>query len=298
MRILKNLHSKHNSVYLIIKPMKTKILLTLVVALLMTSCSTTSFYQLYKAVPETKDSKGLVGTTYEDENVVITYNFWDEEGNIGFVLTNKTANDIWLNKEESYFVLNGFAYPYYQSRVFTKGNSRGSSSSVSGSTLVNYNNVIYPSNLLLYGQTVRKTNEETYFTESSVSMNEEKIVCIPAGTSRSFQEYTISAVIYRDCNLFLYPSASKIKTLKFVERDSPIKFGNRLTYQVKGVDEPVRIKNEFYVSEITNYPQTKFLENKYEEFCGEKSAYYKKFFIYEASDTFYNTYIKKESWKH
>lgn len=31
---------------------------------------------------------------YEDDNCTITYNFWKENGEIGFVFTNKTSENL------------------------------------------------------------------------------------------------------------------------------------------------------------------------------------------------------------
>lgn len=276
--------------------MKTKIYLAVLVAVIMTSCSTT-FYQVYKATPVAAKTGTTTGTVYEDENVIISYNFWNNGGDIGFVLTNKSDKDIYLNMEESFFVLNGFAYPYFQNRVFTKGKSRSSVSGASNTT-VYYNNQAYPRKTFPNVWSLSKTYEEATFTENSVAVTEEKLVCIPAGTSRSFEEYSINSVVYRDCNLLLYPTPNKISTVKFVGTNSPIQFGNRLTYQIKDVAEAVRIENEFYVSEITNYPASKFFGRKYDEFCGEKAQSTRSYFEYEAADRFYNVYVKKvDGWE-
>jgi len=35
--------------------------------------------------------------------------------------------------------------------------------------------------------------------------------------------------------------------------------------------EPIQFENEFYVSEITNYPENEIVDSKYAEFCGEKA---------------------------
>jgi len=52
--------------------------------------------------------------------------------------------------------------------------------------------------------------------------------------------------------------------------DSPFVFSNRITYRVGDSVEPVQFENEFYVSEITNYPEKEIMDYDYDEFCGEK----------------------------
>jgi hypothetical protein len=44
------------------------------------------------------------------------------------------------------------------------------------------------------------------------------------------------------------------------------------------------IKTNFWVSEITNYPETKFTESRYPEFCGEKSKFQQKYFLFDGPD--------------
>lgn len=136
------------------------------------------------------------------------------------------------------------------------------------------------------------------YTESSVAYHEEKVVCIPAGTTRIFEAYAISETVYRDCNLLLYPGAKKIAKLNFCEENSPVKFCNRMIYTLKGEAEAVELNHAFYVAEIANYPITKFLGEKYDEYCGQKSEFARKYEVFEAADSFYNRYTKKGSWKH
>jgi len=111
--------------------MKTKLNLFLiaVIAVFLTSCATTSFYQVYKAVPTDKSIKTENYLIYEDDNCKISYNFWGEGGNIGFYIYNKTNENVYLNLEQSFFVLNGIAYDYFKNRVYTHSTSSGSSAS-------------------------------------------------------------------------------------------------------------------------------------------------------------------------
>lgn len=59
------------------------------------------------------------------------------------------------------------------------------------------------------------------------------------------------------------------------------------------------VTNEFYVSGITNYPESEFFEYEYEEFCGQKSSYHTEYYRYYDTDKFYIKYSKgTDYWKH
>jgi len=74
--------------------------------------------------------------------------------------------------------------------------------------------------------------------------------------------------------------------------DSPYVFSNRITYRVGEAAAPVQFENQFYVSEITNYPEKEIVENEYDEFCGEKSIEKYDFFKVKSPDRFYIMYLK------
>lgn len=74
--------------------------------------------------------------------------------------------------------------------------------------------------------------------------------------------------------------------------ESPFVFSNRITYRVGESAEPVQFENQFYVSEITNYPEKEIVKEEYDEFCGEKSEERYKFFKIKSPDRFYIMYLK------
>ena len=127
---------------------------------------------------------------------------------------------------------------------------------------------------------------------SSFSVKEKKIVTIPPGTLKFIYEYNINQNLYRDCDLLRYPKRSQVRTLQFMKNDSPYVFSNRIAYRVGESAEPVQFENEFYVSEITNYPEKEIVDKEYDEFCGEKSMERKSFFKIMAPDRFYIMYLK------
>ncbi len=56
---------------------------------------------------------------YEDDNCIVSYNLWAERGDIGFRCYNKTNSNIYVNLEESFFILNGIAHDYFKNRVYS-----------------------------------------------------------------------------------------------------------------------------------------------------------------------------------
>ena len=281
--------------------MKTKIFyFAVLIAVVLTSCVTTSYFQVYKATLTNKTISKDSLLVFEDENCKVTYDLWDDGGNIGFKFYNKTDKNIYLNLEESFFILNGMAYNYYQNRVFT--NSKSTGISATNTTASSKHSKGMPNLDLIpnYKISNRGTSSVGVITSSgnSVSYNEEKIVCIPSMTSKIIKEYSITHSLYRDCDLFKYPRNKQIKPKTFKKSDSPLVFSNRLTYAVGQTVSPVTIENGFYVTEITNYPEKKIVESKIDEFCGQKGAIEKKVFINSSSDRFYIHYYKTDKWKH
>lgn len=273
--------------------------LTAMIAVLLTSCVTTSFYQVYTTVPSDKSIIKDNYLVYEDENCKVSYNFWSEGGNIGFHFYNKTDNDIYLNLNKCYFVLNGVAYDYFKNRVYTHSTSSGATTSRSATTSKSVTGINYLD--LLQTNRIQATSIAGLVTSSeySISYNEEKVVCIPSKTSKIITEYSINDNLYRDCDLFKYPTKKQVKSKSFSKSDSPIVFSNIITYTVEQSEKQVRFENEFYVSEISNYPESEMFNSKYDEFCGQISATMTRYYKNVSPDKFYIKYTKgTDTWKH
>lgn len=265
--------------------MKTKsIILIVTILLIITSCSTKTYIQVYKTTPIkelTRDNGFLI---YEDDNCKVSYNLWAEAGNIGFNFYNKTNQNIYLNMEESFFILNGIAHNYYKSRTITNSTASGTTALVSKYT---------------YASLLQNTMSFASSSGLSVSYNEEKIIIIPSKASKVITEYNINETLYRDCDLFKYPRKKQIKSKNFSKADSPIVFSNRIAYFVGLTTNLIKFENEFYVSEISNYSEDEITESRYDEFCGQKNLSTTKYFKNNSPDKFYIRYVKgQDFWKH
>lgn len=243
--------------------MRTPYLLTLFVALFLSSCSSNYYYQVYKVDPVKDIEYKSNSLIYENDDCIVYYNLWENGGNIGFNFYNKTSKNLYLNLKESFFILNGEAFDYYKNRVYTNKLSQKLSS------------------------------------EFVISYNEPDIICIPAYSSKNIAEYDINNVLYRDCDLYRFPSKKQVKTVSFNKENSPFVFSNRIAYYIDSKENSTHFENEFFVTEITNYPENQVIEERPELFCEQEGKKEMKFFKNETPFQFYIRYNKNnDSWKH
>ena len=185
-----------------------KLLFITVICLLLTSCSQSIYYQMYQTIPISEDIKTYENKiVYEDDNCTILYDFWGEFGNIGFMIYNKSSDNLYLHLDKSFYIKNGYAKDYYRNRIF---------------------------------------NLDDYYVEN-------KIICIPPKTIKEITEYAISEELYINCDMNYNNMLEVNNSVSFNQKDSPYVFSNRLVYSIGESDELHHIKNEFYVSKITNY---------------------------------------------
>lgn len=261
------------------------------------SCKSITYYQVYKAEPDNNVSVTSNNKLeYEDENCRISYNLWSNGGNMGFKIFNKTDKNLIIDLGNSFFIRNGEAYDYYQNRVFTQSSVFGSTKSKSATTAAARSEqslkskqtststtdvtiVAMPSiatgvatqsglstvssSLSSIFGAVSNTNTSSTMssTGQSVSFAEVGLVVIPPNTYKYFYEYNIVDGVFRDCDLLLFPKKKDIKTLSFSKSNSPYIFSNIISYSLENQDEVNIIENEFYVSEVTNYPEKEILES-------------------------------------
>jgi len=275
-----------------------KLLYTISTALLMTSCATTSsFYQLYIVKPIEESITNTDELFFEDENCKISYNLWANGGNIGFNFYNKTDNNVYVKLKESNFILNGFAYDYFKNRTFTTSESKSTSVSNAATISAAVTGVNIYDNVQTNQIKRSSSSSASSSTDYAVSIKEDSLICIPPKTTKRISEYSINNALIRNCDLFKYPRKKEIKTKSYSAEKSPIVFSNRITYEINGNSKLV--ENEFFVSEITNYPESEFFESKYDEYCGQKSSYQTKYYKFYDIDKFYIKYNKgTDFWKH
>jgi len=267
--------------------------------IILSSCKVNTYFQVYKASPTDKYEFKNNQIIFEDENCIISYNLWDDGGNFGFRLLNKSDKNIYLNMDECFFILNGFAYNYFKNRIYSTSTSSGVTTSKGASasrSIAGVNNAgLLQANKFSVSSSVGVITSSGY----SVSYNEEKIVCIPAKTSKYISEYKINQSYLRDCDLLKYPNKRNINSKKFTKSESPLIFSNLIAYKIGQSDNLLRFETNFFISEISNCPSNLMYEKKFEEVCDEKSSIKESFFKDYSADKFYIKYTRDVSgWKH
>lgn len=230
--------------------MKKALLISITVLLF--SCSETNYYQVFQASPEggTLQEDNVV---FEDNNCKVYYNLWEKGGEIGFRIYNKADYDIVINLSKTFFVLNGFAYEYFQNRTFI--NSTSNTVAIGASR---YSNNVY---------NITKI-ESLSSSGTSIMSLEKSILTVPSHTSIIIKEYNIASNVYRNCNLYRYPDRRDNYTLKFDALTSPFIFSNLITYYTP--NDTIRFENKFHVNQITNYPLSSMFKTIDTTKCGDK----------------------------
>ena len=249
----------------------TRFTILFLIAATFVACVSPSYYQVYKAVPIKSNNISNADSAihYSDKNCEIFYDLWDNGGNIGFRFTNNTDSSIFINMEECFFVLNGIAHNYYKNRITT--NSKNVQVTRTSGTSLNYFNGLSSLNANYNPVSSNYVSSTGVVSGSSnsVAIVEEKIVCVPAHTSKIFSEYRISTAVYRDCILFRFPTKKQTKSESFSKETSPFVFGNRISYKVGHSGSFSAVSNDFFVNEITNYSEREVIERRSQSICGQ-----------------------------
>jgi hypothetical protein len=254
--------------------MRIKFLLLLTIIL--TSCASKNYYQVYKANAE-KGKPEANGIVFEDDNCRVVYNLWKDGGDIGFGIQNKTSKDLTLDLTKTFFVINGIAYEYFQNRVFSKSSIFLAASSTYSTPYSRYRNTI---------TSVGGTSSSSHGT----SYAEKPKLTIPPMTMVLVSEFNITEYRYINCDLRKFPSKKEIKTLRFEKENSPFIFNNLITYST--ATDTIRLENNFYISEITNLPESSVIKNIDTTACGTLLLSPIKVFTVSAPDKFYFKYSK------
>jgi hypothetical protein len=205
----------------------------------LSSCASKNFYQVHKASPiNGKITESAV--LFENKHCIVSYDLMNMGGNSGFYFYNKTNDFITIQLDKTFFIRNGESFPYFKNRSTSYSYSRAASASIGGV----YSNGMSSNPAVIGGQSA-----------SGVETNYPQIqqMIIPPLTKMRVQEYAITEWKYQDCEYNVYPSRKEVQTLKFSEADSPLEFSNLITYTSGG--ETINYENQFFVEEITNYPE-------------------------------------------
>lgn len=271
-----------------------KIIITALIVASSVSCST--YRQITTIESDNVKMNDNGNFVYESPSIKIAYNFWSENGDVDFLVTNDTDKDIYLNMDKSHFIKNGFASDYYQQStlILTEGASSSSSSSRHRSTAASGNlSPVIPTsygNLTKFAVGVSDTDSRTYTSKSEVSIElpERELICIPAHASKYFGQFHVSSELYRECGFNRNPTRRKPSIKEFTAENTPVTIENRLVFIVDGAEVPVT--NVFFTSIYQNVREKDMaIRNQKGENC-DGSSYIYEIPKYEAANRFYIKY--------
>lgn len=268
--------------------MKNLFFAAIAALLLLSSCSKV-FYQVYNT-----EAPGMVeqgsSLVYENEDCKIMYNLWSEDGNAGFMMHNKTDEDLFLHLSQTFFIRNGEAFDYFKNREYSNTETVGVSSGVAvGGAAYGLANIWG----LWYNaaKTANVSAGRAKGFSSTTATKEAPVVCIPAHSSKFIKEYSISDRLIRNCNKRQAYPKKKSTPVSFTKEDTPLSFKNRISYSYHNDETNLKhVENEFWVSEMINYTEKEALEKK--EYAECEGDYAEIIYVFKMASPkkFYNSF--------
>jgi hypothetical protein len=254
------------------------LLFAFVIVVLLQSCSSVpmNYYQLFELKSDDvfQVENEMV---FENKDVVIKYNFWQEYGISSFSVYNKTDYDLQIDLTNSHLIINDLAKTYFRNSSITES----STSTLSSSEVYKHRNIFLPDEI-----------ETTMGSQSgtSITYNEENIMKIPAKSYKIISGFDIYNELIRHCDLLRFPNSKKnVTPVNFDVSNSPVNLRNIVSYSVlSNPPKEDKIINSFFVNTVTNYPAYLFFTEIREEFCEQK--YSSVVNVYSAPNRFFIPY--------
>lgn len=235
-----------------------RILLFLIsIVVLFPSCGVS--YQVYYMQPE-KANRGDK-MIFENKDIKVGYDLWCEGGNSGFAIYNKTNKPIYIDLENTHFILNGVANTYFQNQTYTTGSSvtvknassvgfRNTNSSVWGSGARFGRTAYVNTNSNTSSSSWSIGNETSYTTMSAQTVTEKRIITIPPRAMKIFPGFSINTSLY---NVNHFAWENKPKTFNKV--NTLISVNNVIAYRFKEseIDSNILFENGFWLKGIVNH---------------------------------------------
>lgn len=253
------------------------------------SCSYTQYYQVASVKPADNNTKQVDNKiVYEDNNLLIYYDFWSANGNMCLTFENKNEDNLILHLDESFLIYNGYTYDYFQNRYFVSKKEHSMSITKARKSAVTS---LYSA----YQTSVQK--------EESTIVKENAKIIIPGKGKRVINEFNILESRYRSCNLLCdYLGSDGLDSISFTAENSPYCFENKFVYSLED-SEKMNISNKFYISDITNCTDEAFMKTRSEKGCPDDDEYDERIdvidYLFYAPNRCYITYvITMEDGKH
>lgn len=260
--------------------------------ILVQSCVSTSFYQVYEVESEGLESSGDM-VLFRNNECNIIYDFWGEAGSLDFVFKNNTDTDIYIDLSRSFFIRNGIAHDYFSDTEHTRSvtSVTGVSASLSKSyTQLCYELPMWTPTIVARGAQVAASG--AVGTTNSITTKESRYICIPANSAKIIKGFSISDFVYYDCdNSELNTPRRASEHIEYTKEKSPLVFRNRVVYFVGDSEEGITVDNSFWVSGYTNYSQQDFFIKRREADCSNSiTSKTVNIYKYQSATKFYNNY--------
>ncbi len=267
-----------------------KATISLVVAVIMQSCTTHFYYQVYDVQSEGLDSSDDM-VLYSNKDCKIIYDFWSEAGDMSFFFMNNTDKDIYIDLSRSFIIRNGIAYDYFSDAEYTSSatSMAGASASLAKSyTQFGYEFPMWTPTVVARGAQFTATGA----VAKSVTTKEPKFICVPSNSAKRVVSFNVSDYVYLDCgNKKLNNPKRASKRIEYTKEKSPLVFSNRIVYYVGDFEDGVSIDNSFWVSGFTNHSHKDFFIKEHKVDCLNKSFNsIIKIDKYKSAKKFYNKY--------
>lgn len=269
-----------------------KAAISIVTAVLMQSCVTPFYYQVYDVQSEGLDSSDDM-ILYSNDDCKIIYDFWSEAGDVSFFFMNNTNKDIYIDLSRSFFIRNGIAYDYFTDAEYTRSVTSmvGVSASLAKSyTQFGYEFPMWTPTVVTRGAQVTASGGAGI--TNSITTKEAKFICIPANSAKRIVGFNISDYVYLDCgNKKLNKPKRASKRIEYPKEKSPLVFRNRIIYYVGDSEDEVTVDNSFWVSGFTNHSRKDFFIKDYKVDCLNNTFKTTiKIDKYKSAERFYNKY--------
>lgn len=273
--------------------MKNKTLLVLaclaMVASFFSSCTSTYFQVYTMKSDDLKMQDDFL--LYENSDCKVSYNFWSEGGWVSFAFENKTNEDIFINMNESFLIVNGYAHNYFEDKTYTLGKVSTTTGygerldvSISGTTGI-WSDVSYTASVGATASIISKATSVNYVTKK-----EEQVVCVPANAYKTFMKFYLSPRVLQTCEPKSDYPKSRLCIKQYDKKTSPIIINNRITYGSCGNKMDKHIDNVFWLEKIENLPSKEAIEKITIKECYNKNSKRGHYFKIGNPSQFYNTY--------
>ena len=284
-----------------------KVLILLSTVLALSACAT-SFQQI-ASISSPQMKLGNNGKfSYTENDIVIDYNFWAQNGQVSFVITNNMESDVFVDLSRSFLIVNGYTFDYFQNRTWTSNasstyvvssaygasNTLALANTIAGAVASSYGN----SSVALGGSDAYGSSRTSTFSKRSTSSStvnrgveiaEKEGLCVPAHSSRYFCEFSIMDVPYRQCGFARNPSKKEDASITFTQQNSPYTFDNIIMLVVNGKDR--RLVNSFYVDKLTNIQEDQtYIEEDVRDCNDSKTGETVRIYKFASANKFYINY--------